>query len=183
MSSRETSPMRCDLPRAAFAGFTAGYVMALAGYWIEAVLGIGEINFAYAGLRYVAGNRAGWWIVGIVFHLIDSTLLGLLYAGIVQPALAPWTARLGRLRGGVVGGVAFAASVWLILAMLVAMPFMGAGVFGRRTGSVRPALAALILHLLYGIFLGFVYARPERCAPNPAPAAGGPQPSLNLDAR
>lgn len=150
------------LERAGFAGFTGGYVMALAGYWIEAVLGISELDFAHAGLRYVAGGKAGWWIVGILFHLIDSVLLGLLYARVVHRRLAWLTQSLGRFWGSIASGVAFATGVWLVLAMLIAMPFMGAGIFARKTGSARPALAALALHILYGSLLGLIYENPER---------------------
>lgn len=54
-------------------------------------------------------------------------------------------------------GVIFALGVWVFLAMLVAMPFMGAGVFGRKTGSARPALANFSLHVIFGSLLGFIY--------------------------
>lgn len=150
----------CDLPRAAFAGFTAGYAMALAGYWIEAVLGISELDFAHAGLRYVSGGKSGWWIIGIVFHLIDSVLLGLLFATKVYPRLRWLNGAVGRFWGSLASGVAFALAVWLVLAMLIAMPFMGAGVFGWRTGSRRPALASLALHALFGSLLGVIYGEP-----------------------
>lgn len=147
----------CQPLRAGFAGFAGGYVMALAGYWLEAVLGISELNFAHAGLRYVSGGRQGWWIVGIVFHLIDSVLLGLLYATVAYPRLKAALKPLGNVRSNVAGGVVFATGVWLVLSMLIAMPFMGAGVFARRTGSIRPALASLSLHLIFGSLLGFIY--------------------------
>lgn len=72
----------CHLRRAAFAGFVGGYVMALAGYWLEAVLGVSDLDLAHSSLRYVSGGKQGWWVVGIIFHLIDSILLGLLYAAV-----------------------------------------------------------------------------------------------------
>lgn len=148
----------CDLRRAAFAGFVAGYVMALAGYWIEAVLGVSEIDVAHAGLRYVSGGRSGWWIIGIIFHLIDSVLLGLLFGAIVYPRLArPFARRFGPFGSHVAAALAFAGAVWLILDMLIAMPFMGAGIFGRRTGSPRPALASLALHGIFGMLLGAIH--------------------------
>lgn len=147
----------CRPARAAFAGFTGGYVMALAGYWLEAVLGVSELDFAHAGLRYVSGGKQGWWIVGIIFHLIDSVLLGLLYAAVAYPRLRWPSKTLGRFWGNLAAGVSFATGVWLVLAMLIAMPFMGAGAFGRKTGSYRAALASLSLHVVYGSLLGFIY--------------------------
>lgn len=156
-----SSPLRRSEPyrpiRAGFAGFASGYVMALAGYWLEAVLGISELDFAHAGLRYVSGGRQGWWIVGIVFHLIDSVLLGSFYAAVAYPRLKAALKPLGNVGSNVASGVVFATGVWLVLAMLIAMPFMGAGIFARRTGSIRPALASLSLHVIFGVLLGFAY--------------------------
>ncbi|HLH73418.1 MAG TPA: hypothetical protein VKX96_09040 [Chloroflexota bacterium] len=143
--------------RAAFAGFTAGYVMALAGYWLEAVFGVSELDFAHAGLRYVSGGKQGWWIIGIIFHLIDSALLGLLYGAVAYRALRRLTRSLGSFWGNVAAGLAFASGIWLTLAMLIAMPFMGSGIFGWKTGSARPALASLLLHLIFGSLLGSIY--------------------------
>ena len=145
------------LTRSAFAGFTGGYVMALAGYWMEAVLGISELDFAHAGLRYVSGGKQGWWVVGILFHLIDSVLLGILYAAVVNRRLMWLEKVFGRFWGSIVAGIAFALGVWLVLAMLIAMPFIGVGAFGRNTGSARPAIASLGLHLIFGSLLGFIY--------------------------
>ena len=147
----------CRLGRAAFAGFAAGYVMALAGYWIEAVLGVSDLDLAHAGLRYVSGERQGWWIVGILFHLIDSVLFGLLYAAVVHRRLRGLERHLGPFWGSLAAGMAFATGIWLFLAMLIAMPFMGAGVFAKNTGSARPAVASLGLHLIFGSLLGFIY--------------------------
>ncbi|MGH2460713.1 MAG: hypothetical protein ACRDIY_17805 [Chloroflexota bacterium] len=147
----------CHRARAAFAGFTAGYVMALAGYWLEAVFGVSDLALAHNALRYVSGGKQGWWIVGIIFHLIDSVLLGLLYATRIYPRLRWLTTERDSVRGNVAAGLAFATGVWLVMAMLIAMPFLGAGIFGRRTGSARPALASLSLHVIFGALLGYIY--------------------------
>src|SRR5579885_62466 len=151
--------------RASFAGFVGGYLMALAGYWLEAVLGVSELDFAHAGLRYVSGGKSGWWVLGIIFHFIDSALLGILYAAIAYPRLCRLTRPLGRFWGNVASGVAFGSVVWLVLSMLIAMPFMGAGIFGRRTNSPRPAIASLFLHVIYGSLLGFIYGWPRSAEP------------------
>jgi hypothetical protein len=129
MVSREIASDRLQRGRAGLAGFVSGYLMLLAGYWFEAILGVSELDFARAGVRYASGGRQGWWFIGILFHFIDSVLLGIL----------------------------FAAVVWLILAMLIAMPFMGSGPFAWKTGSPRPALASLGLHVLFGSVLGAIY--------------------------
>lgn len=157
MIVKRTVERDCHRARAMFAGFTAGYVMSLAGYWLEAVFGVSELAFAHNALRYVSGGKQGWWIVGIVFHLIDSVLLGLLYATRIYPSLRWLGTERDSVRGNVAAGITFAMGVWLVMAMLIAMPFMGAGIFGRRTGSIRPALASLSLHLIFGSLLGYIY--------------------------
>lgn len=137
---------------ASLAGFAAGYVMALGAYWLEGVFGIPRLDFGHTGIKYVGGEKPGAWFVGIAFHLVDSVLLGLLYAAAVYPNVA---------RGGIVAGagwgMAYGAVLWLVLAMIVVMPLMGSGPFGVRTGSWKPAAASLVLHLVYGAILGGVY--------------------------
>src|SRR5947209_7733987 len=104
MLTRAHSSESVQLGRAAVAGFVGGYVMLLAGYWSEAVLGISNLNFAHAGLRYVSGGRQGWWIVGILFHFIDSVLLGLLFATTFYRRFARLTKPLGPFWGSVALG-------------------------------------------------------------------------------
>lgn len=146
-----------DFWLAAFAGFTAGYIMALASYWLETVFGMVRLDFGHTGLRYVGGEKPGWWAVGITFHLIDSVLIGIVYAALVWPLLSLAGIPTTEVWGGLMAGVLYGVVVWFALAMLVAMPMMGAGVFGFRTGSWRLAVASLGLHLLFGAVLGLIY--------------------------
>jgi hypothetical protein len=157
MLTRARSNQNLQLGRATFAGFVAGYVMLLSGFWMEAVFGVSDLNVAHAGLRYVSGGRQGWWLVGIIFHFIDSALLGLLFATLFYRRLAKTTSSLGLFWGSVALGIGFGIAVWLFLAMLIAMPFMGSGPFGYKTRSPRPALASLAVHLIFGTFLGGIY--------------------------
>ena len=137
---------------AALAGFAAGYVMALGGYWLEGIFGIPRLDFGLTGFKYVGGEKPGAWLVGIVFHLVDSVLLALLYAVVVYPRIAH-----GNVVAGLAAGLVYGVVLWIVLAMLVVMPLMGSGPFARRTGSVKPAAASLLLHLVYGAILGAVY--------------------------
>lgn len=157
MAIKERPPLTAStLARGGFAGFVGGYFMMLAGYWLEAVFGLSELDFAHSSLRFVAGGKQGWWVMGTIFHLIDSVLLGLLYLVVVRPRLAFYSRFFGPFFGNAARGITFALGVWTGMAMLVAMPFMGAGVFGRKTGSPRPALASLALHLLFGTLVGLI---------------------------
>lgn len=141
-----------DVGWAALAGFAGGYVMALGAYWLEGVFGLPRLDFGHTGIKYLGGEKAGWWAVGILFHLVDSVLLALLYAVAVYPRVAQ-----GSIPAGLVAGMAYGVALWIVLAMLVVMPLMGSGAFGHRTGSWKPAAASLVLHLVYGGILGGVY--------------------------
>jgi hypothetical protein len=164
MRYRSKTVENYHLGRGMLGGFAGGYLMALAGYWLESVFGVSELDIAHAGLRYVSGGRQGWWIIGIFFHLVDSILLGLLYETAFYRPLYGVFRPLGAVWGNVAAGVAFGSAVWLSVAMLVAMPFMGAGPFGRKTGSARPAIASLAVHFVFGTVLGIVYDRASAIA-------------------
>jgi CBS-domain-containing membrane protein len=142
---------------AALAGLSAGYVMLLSNSWLQSVLGLTGLDFGQVGMLYVGGLMPGARVVGILFHLIDSVLLGALYALAFYPVVKGFGMLGGPLVAGVVGGIVYGVLVWLILAMLIAMPLVGLGIFGRKTHSVTPALLALALHVVYGLIVGFVY--------------------------
>ena len=141
-----------DVGWAALAGFAAGYVMALLAYWLEGVFGIPRLDFGHTGIKYLGGEKPGAWAAGIAFHLVDSILLALLYAAAVYPNIIH-----GVIAAGLVAGLAYGALLWLVLAMLIVMPLMGSGPFAVRTGSWKPAVASLVIHLVFGGILGGVY--------------------------
>ena len=51
--------------------------------------------------------------------------------------------------------------------MVGPMPMAGAGLFGLQIGMMAP-LATLMLHLIWGIVLGFTYQRYDACQPGHA---------------
>ncbi len=146
-----------DVWLASLAGFSAGYIMALGAYWLEAVLGLMRLDFGHTGMQYVGGEKPGWWVIGIVFHFIDSVLIGLIYAAIARPLLAGIGVPVSTIVGGVAAGLVYGTVVWLLLAMLIAMPMMGGGIFGYQTRSPRLAIFSLGLHWVYGGILGLAY--------------------------
>ena len=139
-----------DAEAAAYAGRAAGYVMALGAFWLEAVFGFVRLDLGMTGMRYVGGEKPGFWIIGMLFHMVDSILIGLAYAAFAWPILPRLGIPVGTIGGDVVGGTLYAVVVWLLLAMLIAMPMMGEGVFGYQTKSAQLALQSLGLHLLFG---------------------------------
>ena len=52
-------------------------------------------------------------------------------------------------------GISFGIAAWVVM-MIVVMPMTGAGYFGLNIGMRAPAMT-LMLHLIYGAVLGFVY--------------------------
>ena len=156
-----TTADECRLGRAALAGFAGGYIMLIGGYWMEDVFGLSNLDFAYVGLRYASGGKPGWWVIGIVFHFIDSILLGLLFAAVVVRRMNRLTKSYGPFWGSVAAGLAFGAVIWLVLAMLIAGPFTGSGPFYWRSGSASPALSSLAIHGVFGVVLGAIYGYRE----------------------
>ncbi len=146
-----------DFWLAVIAGFASGYVMLLGSYWLEAVFGVMRLDFGHTGLQYIGGEKPGWWIVGVAFHLIDSVLLGLAYAAVVWPRLDAWGIPDDEAWSGAAAGITFGVIIWAVLAMLIAMPMMGQGIFGYRIRSIRPAVLSLGLHLIWGTLLGLIY--------------------------
>lgn len=86
--------------------------------------------------------------VGWIEHLLIGTALwGALFA-VTNPL---WR------RNQVFRGIQFALMAWLLM-MVFLMPLGGLGVFGAALGW-EPAVATLILHLIYGAVLGYYYGR------------------------
>ena len=54
-------------------------------------------------------------------------------------------------------GISLGVAAWVMM-MLVIMPMAGAGLFGLKMGPVAPMMT-LMLHVIYGAVLGFVYSK------------------------
>ena len=63
-------------------------------------------------------------------------------------------------------GIGLGVIGWLIM-MVVMMPMAGAGIFGMAMGIMAPVMT-LILHLIFGAVLGWVYGRSTHSAAMPA---------------
>jgi hypothetical protein len=87
--------------------------------------------------------------IALILHFGAGILLGVVYAGFVEP----------RLHGpGWQRGIIFSLIPWL-LSLIIFLPAIGGGFLGLslRAGPL-PILGNLILHLIYGVTLGEVYA-------------------------
>ncbi|HEY3081145.1 MAG TPA: DUF6789 family protein [Chloroflexota bacterium] len=140
---------------AGFVGTVAGGLALLAGYAIAVVLSYvlpGQLGAWFAALiqnpttRMVNDQLA----LALLLHFGVGIALGLVYAAFVEP----------RLDGpGWRRGVLFALVPWA-LSLVFFLPLVGGGLFGLGLGAgPLPIIGNLILHLVYGAVLGWVYAR------------------------
>jgi hypothetical protein len=63
----------------------------------------------------------------------------------------------------VVTGLVLGTAGWLVM-MVVLMPMAGKGLFGMNLGIMAPMMT-LVLHLIFGAVLGWVYAKTTKQAP------------------
>jgi len=136
-----------DVKRAVAAGVVGTAVMTVLLLWAPLVglpkLAIGELLSTFLAVSVVVfrvGPAGGWVIHGLV-----GIALALLYAGIFAKLLPG---------GPVMRGVLYGFLVFVV-AQLVFMPAVGAGVFSR--GDVSMIVGSLIGHLVYGGLVGGIY--------------------------
>lgn len=134
------------------AGFAATVVLSVL-MMMKHLMGVmPEVN-PIADIVKVADNFSGAhlpMIAGWVGHF----LIGTVAWGIAYTILSP------MLPGGpAVKGAVFGVIAWLAM-MIVFMPLAGHGLFAMQLGMMA-AVATLMLHLIYGVVLGVVYAKSE----------------------
>ena len=140
-----------DVKRAVAAGVVGTAVMTVLLLWAPLVglpkLAIGELLSTFLAVSvavFRVGPVGGWVIHGLV-----GIALALVYAGVFVRLLP------GKpvARGGLYGFLVF------LVAQLVFMPAVGAGVFSR--GDVAMIAGSLIGHLVYGGLVGGIYGEPR----------------------
>ena len=116
-----------------------------------AKLAIGQqlSTFLAVSVGYLPVGPFTGWIVHFGFGIV----LAIIYALVFQERLTGPPV----LRGALYGVLVF------ILAQLVFMPLMGAGVFSR--GDVPMLVGSLIMHLVYGGVDGAICGEPARARP------------------
>ena len=84
--------------------------------------------------------------MGWVAHFMIGTFVwGILFAILVN-----------KLPGGILtSAIIFSIGAWLMM-MVGPMPMAGAGLFGLKMGMMAP-VATLMLHIIWGVVLGFSY--------------------------
>jgi hypothetical protein len=137
-----------DFAGVVLAGLVAGYLMAIAGLWTGSIPGLVAIDIADFGRRYMSSDRSSAWLLGLASHLVNSVLLVLLWASVIEPNLS-WP----RVLEGLLWGEVLA----LTLAGTLVAPISGLGFMGRKTGTPGFAITSVLLHGLWGAVVGLLY--------------------------
>ncbi len=110
---------------------------------VDAIQMLTQLGATHFGLP--SSLAVGW----IVHFVIGVVLWGLVFAGTYET----WP------DGPAMKGLVFSVMVWLLM-MSMFMPMVGAGFFGTNIGAA-PAVATLVLHLIFGLVLGAVFGQPR----------------------
>lgn len=135
--------------RTVFEGMLAGFIATavLSGLMVmKGLMGVmPELDIArMLGGMMGQGPAAGW----VAHFAIGTVAWGGLFAVLFSliPGGAPW-----------IKGAVFGLAAWLLM-MVMVMPMAGQGLFGMKLGPMAPMMTA-VLHVVFGVVLGFVYAR------------------------
>jgi len=132
--------MRPNWNRAILGGFVGTLALTFLMYKVAPMMGMMKMDIAG-----MLGQMLGGWAMGMAMHFVNGTIIfPLIYAFFLY-----------RLLPGppVVKGLVWGVVLWLI-AQLMIMPMMGAGLFSMKTGGMMAAIGSLVGHLVYGALLG-----------------------------
>jgi uncharacterized membrane protein YagU involved in acid resistance len=134
-----------NVTRAIVGGFIATLAMTMMMYLVAPMMGV-KMDIAGS----LAGMLGAPWAVGLMMHFLNGAVIfPLIYALVLYRVL----------KGGpAVRGITWGVALWL-MAQLVVMPMIGAGVFSSRMGGMTTAAASLMGHLVYGALLGAIAGR------------------------
>lgn len=142
--------MRPNVGRTIIGGFAGTLAMTLLMYVGAPMMGLPKMDIAA-----LLGQVLGGWTPGMIMHLANGVVIfPLIYAYLL----------FSRLPGGPPAkGIAWGMILWL-MAQLIVMPMMGAGIFGLKMGGIIAVFASLAGHLVYGVILGWIAGNghPER---------------------
>jgi hypothetical protein len=132
-----------EIPRVIIAGLIGALSMALASYLFSS-MNIPMVDFGRLIATKILRYHSHRTRLGLFLHLANGVILALVYAIFLWPFIPGeyW------LRG-----LTYGVFLWLAM-MVVVLPAIGDGFFGWKVSrSMIPS--ALVVHLLYGLVLGF----------------------------
>lgn len=136
-----------SLGRSVLGGFVGTLALTAIMYLVAPMMGL------HMDIAAMLGSMLGGsWTAGMMMHFINGSL--------IFPVIYAY-ALYDRLPGSpALKGTAWGIVLWLV-AQLVVMPMMGAGVFSSAAGGMMAAAGSLVGHLLYGSLLGVIASAPE----------------------
>lgn len=142
--------MKPNVGRTILGGFLGTLAITLLMYKAAPMMGLPKMDIAA-----MLGQVFGGWTPGMMMHIANGVVIfPLIYTYLL----------FSRLPGApAVKGLTWGVVLW-VMAQLIVMPMMGAGVFGLKMGGVLSTFGSLIGHVVYGALLGWVggHAHPER---------------------
>ena len=140
--------MKPNIGRAILGGLVGTIVLTLLMYIGAPMMGIPKMDIAA-----MLGSLLGGWTMGMVMHFVNGVLIfPLIYTFVLFSRLPGIPATKGILWG---------LTLWLIAGLMV-MPMMGAGIFGTANGGMMAAAASLMGHIVYGALLGVIAGGPAQ---------------------
>jgi hypothetical protein len=142
--------MKPNIGRTILGGFVGTLAITLLMYKGAPMMGLPEMDIAG-----MLGRMLGGWTPGFMMHFVNGILIfPLVYAYLL----------FSKLPGGpAMKGITWGVVLWL-MAQVVVMPMMGAGIFGLKMGGMMSVVASLMGHVVYGALLGWIggQAYPEK---------------------
>jgi uncharacterized membrane protein YagU involved in acid resistance len=134
--------MKPNIGRAVLGGLVGTLAISCLMYVGGPMMGMPKMDIAA-----MLGSRLGGWGMGMTMHVLNGAVIfPLIYAYLL----------FGKLPGApYLKGILWGLSLWLV-AQLVVMPMMGAGVFGLKTSGIMSAFGSLMGHIVYGALLGAI---------------------------
>ena len=134
--------MKLNIGRALLGGLIGTLAITFLMYVGGPMMGLPKMDIAA-----MLGTMVGGWVWGMIVHILNGVVIfPLIYAYFL----------FGKLPGAPYGkGILWGLSLWL-LAQLVVMPMMGAGVFGLKMNGIMSAFGSLMGHVIYGALLGVI---------------------------
>lgn len=138
--------MRPRVGRAILGGVVGTAAMTTLMYGVAPMMGV------HMDIAAMLGSMLGGWTAGLLAHLMNGTIVfPLVYALLIYRGLRGSPALRGTL---------FGILLWLI-AQVIVMPMMGAGLFSAHAGGAIASAASLMGHIIYGGVLGAIAGRPS----------------------
>jgi uncharacterized membrane protein YagU involved in acid resistance len=137
--------MKPNVGRAMLGGFVGTLAITFLMYIGGPMMGLAKMDIAA-----MLGGMLGSWAMGMTMHVINGTVtFPLIYAYLL----------FGKLPGApYVKGILWGVTLW-VMAQLIVMPMMGAGLFGLKMSGPMSAVGSLVGHTIYGVLLGLIAGR------------------------